>query len=529
MTYLERIFMKREETVESKASVRNGVKRLIFAGIAIALELVLTILVLSSALGRFSGIISILYHLAALIIVLYLCSRDKSGSVKMPWIILIMAFPVLGVSFYLFVGLNKTTRHMRKKYEEVDEKLFPFIPPREEDAEALRGWNRSVSNIQSYIEKYSGYPVYRDTDIEFYADASDGLAAQKEELKKAKEFIFMEYHAIEDAESWHGIQDILAEKVKEGVEVRVLYDDMGSLGFITTDFIKRLESVGIACRVFNPIFPLMSLFLNNRDHRKITVVDGRVGFTGGYNLANEYFNLTHPFGEWKDTGVRMEGPAVRSLTVAFLEMWNCAGEKEGNDKTFEKYFPDIPHKSEENGFVLPYAISPMCSTRVGEDVYAGLVERAENYVYIMTPYLIITDELNHIIGLAAKRGVDVRIITPGIPDKKLIYKVTRSFYSNLVKNGVRIYEFTPGFCHAKQCVTDDVVAVCGTINYDYRSLYHHFENACLMANAKAVADVKEDFEKTFELCREVTEDYRDDGSGINSLLQHILRLFAPLM
>ncbi len=521
--------MSTGKTVENKASVRNGTKRLIFAGIAIALELLLTIMIFVTWLGKYAEVIAIIYHLLAMFIVLVLCSQEKSSSIKMPWIILIMAFPILGVTLYLFIGLNGTTRHMKKRFDNVDKLLFPYLNQKTEVVKKMNEWNRSVSNISSYIRKYSNYPVYGDTDIVFYDDAADGIAAQKEELKKAKEFIFMEYHAIEDAESWHSIQEILEAKVKEGVEVRVFYDDMGSLGFITTDFVKRLESVGIACRVFNPIFPLMSLFLNNRDHRKITVVDGRVGFTGGYNIANEYFNITHPFGQWKDTGVRLEGEAVRSLTVAFLEMWNAVKDNDVDDTDVSKYLPLIPHSPTESGFVQPYADSPMDDVLLGEDVYFCMAERAEKYLYIMTPYLIITDEMNHALGLAAKRGVDVRIVTPGIPDKKLIYNITRSFYGGLVKNGVRIYEYTPGFCHAKQTVSDDIVATCGTINFDYRSLYHHFENGCLMANVKAVTDMREDFERIFDVSKEVTEEYRRDKLKGKGCIQLLLRLIAPLL
>ena len=521
--------MSKGSTVENKASVRNGTKRLIFAGIAIALEVALTVLIFVTWLWKYAEVISIIYHFLAMIIVLVMCSQEKSSSIKMPWLILIMAFPILGVTLYLFIGMNGTTRHMKKRYEKMDKLLFPYLKQDPKVVESLENWNRSVSNISSYIRKYSEYPVYGDTDIVFYDDASDGIAAQKEELKKAEKFIFMEYHAIEDAESWKSIQEILEEKVKQGVEVRVFYDDMGSLGFITTDFVKRLESVGIACRVFNPIFPLLSLFLNNRDHRKITVIDGKVGFTGGYNIANEYFNITHPFGQWKDTGVRLEGEAVRSLTVAFLEMWNAITDKGVNDSDVAHYLPTIPHTPSENGFVQPYGVNPMGNELVGEDVYFCMTERAEKYLYIMTPYLIITDEMNHALGLAAKRGVDVRIVTPGIPDKKLIYNITRSFYGGLVKNGVRIYEYTPGFCHAKQTVSDDIVATCGTINYDYRSLYHHFENGCLYANVKAVTDMREDFERIFAVSKEVTDEYRSDKLKGKNFIQLLLRLVAPLL
>ena len=352
---------------------------------------------------------------------------------------------------------------------------------------------------------------------------------KREDLAKAEHFIFMEYHAIEDAEAWQRIQQVLEERVNAGVEVRVFYDDMGSIGFINTDFIKKLDAVGIQCRVFNPFMPGLNVFLNNRDHRKITVIDGKVGFTGGYNLANEYFNLTHPYGQWKDTGIRLEGEAVRSLTVTFLEMWNAVSDKDKNDSDFNKFLPDYKYVSSQTGFIQPYADSPLDNEQVGEEVYISMVNKSEKYCWFMTPYLIITDEMAHAITLAAKRGVDVRIITPGIPDKKMIYSVTRSFYHELVKDGVRIYEWTPGFCHAKMSVADDCMATCGTINLDYRSLYHHFENGCFMADCEVVSEIRNDLQETMKECREVTEKYHTGRSAYLRLSQLFMRLFAGLL
>lgn len=322
---------------------------------------------------------------------------------------------------------------------------------------------------------------------------------------------------------------VLEERVKAGVEVRVFYDDMGSIGFINTDFVKKLEVVGIKCRVFNPFAPGLNLFLNNRDHRKITVIDGKVGFTRGYNLANEYFNLTHPYGQWKDTGIRLEGDAVRSLTITFLEMWNAIKDSNQDDIDIDRYLPQNEYTAKENGYVQPYADSPINHEHIGEEVYISMVNKAEQYCYFMTPYLIITDEMTHALSLAAKRGVDVRIITPGIPDKKVVYGVTRSFYNGLVRNGVRIFEWEPGFCHAKMSIADDKMATCGTINLDYRSLYHHFENGCFMYDCTAVADMKKDFDQTFCTCREVTEQYRTGRSATLRLGQLFLRLFAQLL
>ena len=346
------------------------------------------------------------------------------------------------------------------------------------------------------------------------------------ELKKAEHFIFMEYHAIEQAESFERILNVLKDRTAHGVEVRIFYDDVGSIGFINHDFRKRMEENDIACRVFNPIIPVLSVFMNNRDHRKITVIDGKVGFTGGYNLANEYFNITHPYGHWKDTGIRLEGDAVKSLTVMFLEMWNAVKK---TDQDYQKYLPETDYQAKQDGFIQPYVDSPLDDEHVGESVYMNLIAHAKKEIYFTTPYLIITDEMNRALGLAAKRGVDVRIVTPGIPDKKLIYKVTRSYYAGLVRQGVRIYEYTPGFIHAKQCVCDGEAATCGTINMDYRSLYLHFENGAFLYNCDAVKEMRKDFEHIFAESTEVTEKYKSGRSAVLRGTQCLLRLFAPLM
>ena len=322
---------------------------------------------------------------------------------------------------------------------------------------------------------------------------------------------------------------MLESKVKEGVEVRLFYDDMGSIGFITTDFVKRMRKKGIQCRVFNPVFPGLNLFLNNRDHRKITVIDGRIGYTGGYNIANEYFNITHPYGYWKDTGVRRMGPAVKNLTAAFLEMWNAVNIKHKDADHYDQYLPDQESSAESQGFVQPYADGPTVREHVAENVYISIAESAVKYAWFVTPYLIITDEMKHVLCLVAKRGVDVCIITPGIPDKKLVYSVTRSFYSALAANGVRIYEYTPGFCHCKMSVSDDRIATCGTINMDYRSLYHHFENGCVLYQNEAVMDLRKDFEEMYAVSNEVTREYSVGKSRFLRLWQLLLRIMAPLL
>ena len=515
-------------TVEGREKTKNGITRLIFSVLCILLEVVF-IVSLFTRLNRYAEVINLFTRVMGLILILHMYASPMTATMKMPWILLILVFPVMGLTMYLLVGLSGSTGKMRRRYGEIDEQLLPRLPENVQVQEKLEEKIPRAANISAYIKRNALYPVYQNTDVTYYDEAEKGLEAQLEALSKAQKFIFMEYHAIEDAEAWQRIQRVLEERARAGVEVRIFYDDMGSIWFINTDFIKRMEALGIRCRVFNPLAPGLNFFLNNRDHRKITVIDGKVGFTGGYNLANEYFNLTHPYGKWKDTGIRLEGDAVRSLTVTFLEMWNAVSDKDQNDVDFTKFLPDYPYAAKQTGFIQPYADSPIDHEHVGEEVYISMANKAEKYCWFMTPYLIITDEMAHALSLAAKRGVDVRIITPGIPDKKMVYSVTRSFYHGLVRNGVKIYEWTPGFCHAKMSVADDCMATCGTINLDYRSLYHHFENGCFMADCDAVLEIRRDLERTITQCRDVTEKYKSGRSAYLRFSQLLLRLFAELL
>lgn len=569
-------------TYEKKEAVKNGVLRMVLVILSIVIA-ILALFILILFAGSKAPWIYIFIHILGLFLVLAIYSSPRTSSIRMTWMVVIMALPLFGTLLYVFIGSNAQSFKMRKRFEDIDKILFPILPTGEEEARNAQARDLRLGGIVEYIRKQAGFPAYQNTSVQYFDDAVKGIEAQKRDLAKAEKFIFMEYHAIEDSQSWHAIRDVLAERAKAGVEVRVFYDDMGSLGFIDTDFIKRTESFGIQCRVFNPFRPGLNVFLNNRDHRKITVIDGRVGYTGGYNLADEYFHITEPYGFWKDTGVRLEGDAVQSLTVMFLEMWNAISAMDKDDLDFTKYLafsnaaklldnkskvvskdkvqkaekerdrltgksegyylkmekgmiPDIKYvvsteafSFDQSGFVQPYADSPMGNNHTGEDVYISIAEAAQKYAWFITPYLIITDEMCHAFSLAAKRGVEIRIITPGIPDKKLVYKLTRSYYNSLTRNGVRIFEFTPGFCHAKMSVADDLMATCGTINLDYRSLYHHFENGCLYADCQAVLDTKHDFEETFRQCTEVTDYYTNGRGAIMRLGHMLLRLISPLV
>lgn len=509
-----------------EGSVKNSIGRAVFVFLAVLFQVV-WILLLILRLNEYSTVISLLITVVTLLVVLWMYNTKMPMGFKLPWIMLILAFPVLGIALYLLLGRSDITKGMRIRLEKIDGKLKPWLVQDEEILSDLRKTDHSVANQMNYISKYAKYPVYKNTDVEFYKDASDAFEAQLIELEKAEKFIFLEYHAIEDAVSFGRMKKILAEKVKQGVDVRILYDDVGSIGFVDSVFVKQMENLGIKCRVFNPLVPVLNVIMNNRDHRKITVIDGKVGFTGGYNLADKYFNLEQPYGHWKDTGVKLTGDAVRSMTVTFLELWATMSKEEMEDTS--PFFHEITYQASEKCLVQPYADSPLDRELVGEDVYMNIVKMAENYVYFTTPYLIISDELQRELTMAVKRGVDVRIITPGIPDKKAVYEVTRSNYEALVKAGVRIYEYTPGFIHAKECICDDKIATIGTINLDYRSLYLHFENGVLLYGCQAVQDMKEDYESTLEKCTEVTEDYKKPAPLRIAFKRSILRLFAPLL
>ena len=512
------------KTEEKKQTMKNSVGRAFMAAFGVVLQ-VYWIVTFAIKLNSYYAVLSTATSFVALILVFRIYGETYNSAYKMSWIVLILAFPILGVCLFVLFGNEGSTAMIRHHFANIDTQTDKLLKQKPEVLEHLKK-DRRIYNQSWYLWNKAGFPVYQNTDVRFYKDTCEALEAQKEELKKAEKFIFMEYHAIQDSTAWAGIEAILKEKAASGVDVRVFYDDMGSIGFLSKPFVKRLQSEGIKCKVFNPVMPVLNVFMNNRDHRKITVIDGKVGFTGGYNLADEYFNLTHPYGQWKDSGIRLEGEAVRSLTVIFLRLWSAL-EKEKEDMS--GFFPEVSCDASAQGFVQPYSDSPLDGERTGENVYLNLIKGAQDYVYITTPYLIIDDEMKRELTMAAERGVDVRIVTPGIPDKKLIYSVTRSYYAGLATRGVRIYEYEPGFIHAKQFLADGEIAAVGTINLDFRSLYLHFENGCLFYDCPAVADVKTDFDELFEISREVTGKYSAKQNVAVRGVQCILRLFSPLM
>ncbi|MDO4285905.1 MAG: cardiolipin synthase [Eubacteriales bacterium] len=510
---------------EQKTNIKNSIGRLVLVGLSVLVQLY-WIVQLFFHLSSYSPIISLLSSVVALAVCLMIYGRRTNAAIKIPWIMLILVWPVVGLCLYALMGRRNTTKRMRERFEVIDASLEGTLRQADDVIPALEQIDYGTANVFRYLWKTPGYPVYRNTDVTFYPEASEGFEAQLRDLEQAQHFIFMEYYAIEEASAFARLKEVLARKAGEGVEVRVFYDDIGSIGFINIDFIHRMEEAGVRCQVFNPVVPILNIFMNNRDHRKFTVIDGKVGYTGGYNLADEYFNITHPYGYWKDSGVRLEGDAVRSLTVLFLEMWNL---RQRTDADYYRYLPQISYRAREQGFVAVYGDSPLDLEHVGETVYMNLVKNAKHSVWFTTPYLIITDEMKRELRQAAKRGVDVRIITPGIPDKKMVYQVTRSYYEELAEAGVRIYEYTPGFLHSKQCIADGEIAVVGTINLDYRSLYLHFEDAVLFYRCSCIEEIREDFVRIMKESAEVTEQYSEFRKNGLMLWQLFLRLCSPLL
>ena len=514
-----------KQRADKTHSMKNSVGRLAFVGVAVILQVVWLSYIVSRA-GQYSSYVNLGLQLLSMIAVMSIYSQNRSSASKIMWIVLVLLLPVLGVCLYLLVGQPWATYSIRRRFENIDQSLSGRLPQDEHLLSRIREGDPAFFGQVNYIHKWAGYPVYENTQVEFHPLGDIAFSRLKEELKKAEKFIFMEYHAIELSRCFMEIEEILAERAANGVEVRLFYDDVGSFSFIGPQFVQRMQGKGVHCRVFNPLVPVVHSFMNNRDHRKITVIDGKVGFTGGYNLADEYFNVKHPYGHWKDTGVLLRGDAVRSLTVMFLEMWNA--EKKQDDD-YAPYTNVPAEQIESDGWVQPYADSPLDSERTGENVYLNVLKNARRYAWITTPYLILDDEMIQELTLAAKRGVDVRIITPGIPDKKVVFQLTRSYYAALARNGVRIFEYAPGFMHAKQMLADDETAVVGTINLDFRSLYLHFENAVLLHKCSAAKEIRADFKATFPLCREMTEKYRSKRMMRMRIGQAVLRLFAPLV
>ena len=503
--------------------------RILVTGIMILLELGMLVNIFLKAI-RYSWLILGAFYILSVLYVFYLVTKDDNASYRMGWILVILTLPPFGAFLYMLWGDKKPGKKLRARLRLSYLEMDRYLEDDEATCESLAEVSQRAIATTRYIKKASHYPVHRNTHVTYYSIGEVMFEAMLEEMRKAKHFIFLEYFIVEEGEMWGKMLEILLEKAREGVEVRMLYDDMGSVTLLPFGYSRKLEEMDphIKCIPFNSVVPFLAMVMNNRDHRKILVVDGHTGFTGGINLADEYINVREKYGHWKDTGLKLVGDGVWNLTVMFMEMWNACSEAKLSPELYkaEGYPADMPQTCE--GFVQPFGDDPLDDENVGEDVYIEILSQAKKYVYIMTPYLILSDEMKRALVMAAKRGVDVRIITPGIPDKKIVFRLTRANYLPLLEAGVKIYEYTPGFVHAKSFLCDDTVGVVGTINLDYRSLFLHFENAVWMYKVPALTDLKKDTIETIERSRMVyKEDVHTKGLGI--VLDGMLRVMAPLL
>ena len=475
-------------------------------------------------LNHYAAWINSFFTLVSLVIVSYLILKDENQSYKLTWILVIAILPFFGGMMYLVFGNKRPSRRMRRRMEQIEALQRGWMT--EQAPDVWRDIDPRMAGTSAYLTKYGPFPAYRAEDIDYFEVGEKLFARLLSDLESASSHIFMEYFILSEGSVWEEISEILCRKAREGVEVRIVYDDMGSISTLPKGMQRRMAQAGIRTLAFNPFLPLVSLAMNHRDHRKITVIDGRVAYTGGINIADEYANRCERYGHWKDTGLRISGEAVRSFTVMFLNMWNAYHRSETD---YTPYLPAAPTaRPSGGGIVQPYSDSPLDDENLAENVYLDILAQAKRYVYIFTPYLVIDSEMQSALCLAAKRGVDVRIVTPGIPDKRVVYRLTRSHYAPLLRAGVRIYEYTPGFLHAKSFVCDDRVAVVGTVNMDYRSLFLHFECGALLIDTPVIEDIKQDALRTVALSREVTQTDSRKYSR-SSILDIILRIFSPLL
>lgn len=458
---------------------------------------------------------------------IYTINRNDNPSYKIAWIILIMSLPILGGLVYVLFGGQKVPKELRIRDRASKQLNQEIIWQNYELMERLEKIDPSAFKQANYLWKQADFPMYQNTTAKFFPLGEDKFEEMLIQLKQAKKFIFLEYFIIEEGFMWNSILDVLKQKVQEQVEVRILYDDAGCIGKLSDKYYLKLRKLGIKCKVFNPIRPRLAMQMNNRDHRKILVIDGRIAMTGGINLADEYINKTERFGHWKDCAVMLNGEAVWSFTLMFLQFWNY-DEKEKDDPFQYKYdFTTTQLKSD--GFVQPFSDSPTDCENVGENTHLNMIHGANRYVYATTPYLVIDHEMRQALMLAAKNGVDVRILVPHIPDKWYVFQVTQANYYDLIESGVKIYEYTPGFVHAKTFISDDRMAIVGTVNMDFRSYYLHYECGVCFYQGKIIEDIKSDYLNSLANSHLVTLEECNQVSWFTRVIRSLLNLFAPMM
>lgn len=522
--------MEEEKIVSLAKPVKKGILRLIFSRFfIIAVLLVLQIALIVMVYLQFREKMPILLNLQwvfTFVMIVYLFNSSMDSSAKLTWMLMISLLPLPGAALLLWtkadVGHRKTTELIKKQIDNTR----TILEQPQNVVKEIEHDGSGTDDLSKYLNHTGCFPVYDKTQVTYFPLGEKKFEVMLRELEKAEKFIFLEYFIVEEGYMWGRILDVLIRKADEGVEVRMMYDGMCEMSTLPPNYWKRLEAKGIHARSYAPIMPLISSHYNYRDHRKILVIDGKVAFNGGVNLADEYINRIERFGHWKDTAVMIKGPAVRSFTLMFLQMWNLKPGTEDYEKWLAAPCDEV---SDAAGYVMPYCDCPLDEYKAGEAVYMDILNRATDYVHMMSPYLILDGELLTSLCFAAQRGVDVKLILPGIPDKKLAYSLAKTHYKALKDAGVKIYEYKPGFVHAKVFVSDDIKAVVGTINLDYRSLYHHFECATYMYKTDCIADIEKDFQDTLTKCRTVTLESIKKEKFSYKVMGLLAKMISPLM
>ena len=509
---------------------KNNFFRAIFSRLGLVLLLMLIqVLVIVFAVRRFEEYLPHVYtvsFLFSMVMVLYLLNSQMNPTAKITWLVVITLLPVFGALFYFYTQNDVGHRALKERLRRLMASTRHHIPQDPKPLENLRKDSEGAASLAHYITRSGCFPVYQDSDVTYFPSGEAKFQELLVQLEQAQHFIFLEYFIIHEGVRWGQVLEILARKAREGVDIRVMYDGTCEFTTLPHNYPQLLHSLGIRCKVFAPVTPFISTRYNYRDHRKILVIDGHTAFTGGVNLSDEYINRVNRFGHWKDTAVMVKGDAVRSFTLMFLQMWAIDEE----DPEYGRFLTaDSRPVKNAQGFVIPFGDIPLDGDKDGEQVYMDILNRSKHYVHIMTPYLILDGEMETALKFAAKRGIDVRIMLPGIPDKKVPYSLAITHYKALLTAGVRIFEYTPGFVHAKSFVCDDHEAVVGTINLDYRSLYHHFECACYMWKTRCIGQIERDFLETQKKCREITLENLSSCSSVRKAAGILMKPLAPLL
>ena len=473
---------------------------------------------------------SVILRLISIVIALYVVYKDSRPHNKLSWIFLILLLPFIGCPCYFLFGRSEMTKNHRAQIAQLQKLVEPMRKAQEDVNEHLKSVDSIAYKQMSLPQNVGSYPVYMENESKYYEIGEKMFQDMLEDMKHAKEFIFLEFFIMKQGKMFDSIVEVLAERAQAGVNVRLIYDDMGCIDEFPLYFYKELQAKGIHVACFNPFRPFLSIFMNNRDHRKIVVIDGKIAYTGGVNIADEYINEIERFGHWKDAGVRITGDAVWSFTTMFLEMWSYVTKGTEDFSKFKRVENDNKKLMDEGkGFVQPYADCPLDKRYLIEGIYLNLINHARKNIYIFTPYLILGSEISAALINAARSGVDVRIVTPSIPDKKIVFLLTQANYENLIRGGVKIYQYTPGFIHSKCFVVDDEYASIGTTNLDFRALYLHFECGTLMYKTKSVHKVTEDALETFGKCREILLEECENKNFFYQLFLSVMQLFSPLL